>query len=363
MVRALLSIVIPTYNERDNILPLVSEIEKSLASYNFEIVIVDDNSPDETWRYAANLCIFKNIVVVRRMNLRGLATAIIDGMAFSRGEYVAVMDADLQHPPAYLRNMIDVARMQGLDLVIGSRYMKGGGVEGWSRTRLLISRGATLLAKLLLPEARKISDPMSGFFLVRRDIVMAHRSKLNPRGYKVLLEILVRCTPARVGEIPYVFKQRLHGKSKLGLKTIVDYVIHVLKLSGWRPFKFASVGALGTIVNLVTLYILGLIAPQLLKSFFAIGSAIAIETSTLFNFTLHEHWTFRDRRGGPILRRVLFFHLAILPAILVQYFTAIGLRYLLAINPFVAQFMGIALGFVVNYVISELGVWTRKSAE
>ncbi len=360
-MRTLLSIVVPTYNERDNILPLVSEIEKNLASYSFEIIVVDDNSPDETWKYAANLCRSKNIVVIRRMNLRGLATAILDGIAFSRGEYVAVMDADLQHPPAYLRNMIDAAKAQDLDLVIGSRYMEGGGVEGWSRTRLLISRGATLLAKLLLPEARKISDPMSGFFLVRRDLVLAHRSELNPRGYKILLEILVRCSPTKVGEIPYVFKQRLYGASKLGFKTIIDYVIHVLRLSGWRPFKFASVGALGTVVNLLTLYMLGLIVPQLLKSFFVIGSAIAIETSTLFNFTLHERWTFRDRRGGSILRRVLLFHLAVLPAILVQYFTAIGLRYLLAVNPFVAQFVGIVLGFIVNYVISELGVWTKKS--
>ena len=357
----MLSIVVPTYNERDNVLPLIREIEKHLDEYRFEIVIVDDNSPDKTWSYAAQLCSLRKVVVVRRLNMRGLASAVIDGISFSRGEYVAVMDADLQHPPEYLRNMLNVVITEHPDLVIGSRYVSGGSVEHWSLARSLISRIAILLAKLLLPEVRNIKDPMSGFFVVRRELVTVNKPKLKPYGYKILLEILVRCNPRKIVEVPYKFRSRQHGKSKLSTKVVVEYIIHLLKLSSWRPFKFAFVGALGTIVNLATLYILGLLVPQLVGRLFILGSATAIESSVLFNFTLHELWTFRDRRGGSAVRRLLLYHLGVLPAILVQYLTAISLKYLLSMNPFVAQLIGIFMGFIVNYLICELGIWTKKS--
>ena len=357
----MLSIVVPTYNERDNVLPLIREIEKHLDEHRFEIVIVDDNSPDKTWSCAAQLCSLRKVVVVRRLNMRGLASAVIDGISFSRGEYVAIMDADLQHPPEYLRSMLGIVTTEHPDLVIGSRYVAGGSIEHWSLARSLISRIAILLAKLLLPEVRSVKDPMSGFFVVRRDLVTVNKSKLKPYGYKVLLEILVRCSPRKVIEVPYTFRSRQHGKSKLGTKVIVEYVIHLLKLSGWRPFKFAFVGALGTLVNLATLYLLGLLTSQLLERLFILGSAIAIESSVLFNFTLHELWTFRDRRGGSAIRRLILYHLGVMPAILVQYLTAISLRYLLFINPFVSQFIGILMGFIVNYLICELGIWTRKN--
>lgn len=357
----MLSIVVPTYNERDNVLSLIKEIEKNLYGQRFEIIIVDDNSPDKTWSYAAQLCSLRKVVVIRRLNMRGLASAVIDGISFSRGEYVAVMDADLQHPPEYLRNMLNIVASEHPDLVIGSRYVPGASIESWSLTRSLISRIATLLAKLLLPEVRNIKDPMSGFFVVRKELVTVNKPKLKPYGYKVLLEILVRCNPKKVIEVPYIFRSRQHGKSKLSTKVMVEYIIHLLKLSSWRPLKFAFVGALGTVINLTILYLLGLLIPRLLGRLFILGSAIAIEGSMLFNFTLHELWTFRDRRGGPMIHRLVLYHLGVLPAVLVQYITAVGLKYLLSMNPFMAQLIGIFMGFIVNYLICELGIWTKKS--
>ncbi|HDJ83652.1 MAG TPA: glycosyltransferase family 2 protein, partial [Desulfurococcaceae archaeon] len=326
-----LSIVIPTYNEAENIATLIEAVTRYIDASKHEIILVDDNSPDNTWLQALRLIpqLQTNIVVMRRIGIKGLSTAIIDGIVISEGEYALVMDADLQHPPEYIPSLLQSAKSRNADIVIGSRYTKGGGVEGWPKLRLLISKTASLIAKLLLPEARKLSDPMSGFFLVKRYVVLQNRKQLSPKGFKVLLEILVKCKYERVVEVPYVFRSRLRGYSKLGYKQILLYLLHILNLCRWRPFKFALVGAGGTLVNLGMLFVLGLIAPSLINEFFIVGSALAIEVSTLFNFTLHDMWTFRDRRHGSIARRLILFHFAVIPAIITQYGIANFLKYFL----------------------------------
>ncbi|MDW8085464.1 MAG: glycosyltransferase family 2 protein [Ignisphaera sp.] len=354
-----LSIVIPTYNEKENIEPLINEIREEVTSaVEYDIVIVDDDSPDGTWLKALNK-INCSDVVVRRINLKGLSTAIIDGILFSNKEYVAGMDADLQHPPRYIDEMIKSTINENADVVIASRYKKGGGVEGWSALRLIVSRGATLIAKLLLPSTRRISDPMSGFFMVKRSIVAKNLSKMNPMGFKVLLEILERGSPSIVTEVPYIFRGRLYGKSKLRMKTIIAYILHVLNLCGWRPIKFGIVGAIGTLVNLCVIAFFNYYLPALASGLFVLGSGIAIEASTLSNFIMHEIWTFKDRRVGHPYKRLVLFHTTILPSLLTQLITANIIFYGTSTNPILSQLLGIIIGFPVNYVLSELGIWKK----
>lgn len=357
---SLISIVLPTFKERDNIGILFSEIRSKVKFENYEILVVDDNSPDDTWREALNY-IEGSSVVIRRLNMKGLSSAIVDGILFSLGEYVVVMDADLQHPPEVVNAMVEKVREGNYDVVIGSRYMPGGGVSGWSKSRLAISKGASLIAKLLLPNTRKISDPMSGFFMVRRELVKVNKDRLNPLGFKILLEILEKCNPSKIAEVPYVFRSRLHGESKLRARTMLEFIVHVLKLSGWRPIKFAIVGLSGIVINLATLWLIAILNPILVETLFALGSATAIEISILWNFFLHEVWTFRDRRVGSIVKRMAMFHVAVLPGVLAQYISAIFIKYGLSFNPLIAQLIGIFVGFPVNYIISELGVWKTYS--
>jgi len=354
-----ISVVIPTYNEYDNVELLFKELAKSIPKYvEYEVVIVDDNSPDGTWRRAIEL-LTEGTTVVRRINLKGLSTAVIDGIVFSLKEYVAVMDADLQHPPKYIELFLKKAVEEGADVVIGSRYMKGGGVEGWSKARLLASKAAGLIAKLFLPSIRRLSDPMSGFFLVKKQLVINNKERLNPQGFKVLLEILERCNPQKVIEVPYIFRSRVFGKSKLGSKVIIAYIIHILKLSGCRPFKFIAVGIAGTFVNLCTLLTFRYVMPLLYSELFILGSAIAIELSILFNFFLHEVWTFKDRRFGSLIHRLLLFHISSAISATAQYISAVSIKYGLSWSPLLAQFIGILIGFPVNYIFSELGIWRR----
>ncbi|MEM1844575.1 MAG: glycosyltransferase family 2 protein [Ignisphaera sp.] len=351
-----LSIVIPTFNERENIDILVKEIREKIVLTYYDIVIVDDNSPDGTWATALEH-LKNNDVVIRRINMKGLSSAVIDGIIFSLTEYVVVMDADLQHPPEVINDMIRKVKEEYYDLVIASRYIRGGGVKGWSKSRLVISKGATLIARLLLPSVRTLSDPMSGFFMVKKDIIDRNRGKLNPMGFKILLEILERCYPKNIIEVPYIFRARVYGKSKLGIKTVVNFLIHVLRLSNWRPVKFGIVGLSGIVINLATLWFLSLIVRVVVEQLFVLGSIIAIEVSTLWNFFLHETWTFRDRRTGSMMKRISLFHLAVLPGVVAQYVSAISIKYGLALNPIISQTIGIVIGFPINYIFSELGIW------
>ena len=346
----LVSVVVPTYNEAQNVRPLYERLSKALARYSYEVVFVDDDSPDGTADVVRQISsIDPRVRLIVRKGVRGLGTAIIDGIRASKGEYVVVIDADLQHPPEVIPAMISAAESSGADVVVASRYMKGGGVEGWSPIRRLISWGATLIAKLLVPESRRTSDPMSGFFLIRRSSVRI--DDVNPRGYKALLEVLYRNPAAKVVDVPYVFGRRLAGESKLGLTTIVDYLWHVIKIS--RPAKFAIVGAIGTGVNEGVVYLSTLAG---LGSTYAI--AAGVEVSILSNFVLNDFWTFRDRRTRPWYSRLLRYHVMVAPAGLTIYFVAKLLAELTHVNLLIAVFIGILAGFIVNYTLSARKVWT-----
>jgi len=355
-----LSVVVPTFNEAENIRLLIERLARALRGISYEVVVVDDNSPDGTWRVAQELARKGYPVrVIRRIGERGLGTAIVRGLREARGEYIVVMDADLQHPPEVVPKLYEEALRSGADVVVASRYARGGGVKGWSRVRLLISRAASFLAYVLLAESRRTSDPMSGFFLVKRGLI--ERLRLEGRSWKVLLEILAKAPGARVSEVPYVFEQRHSGESKLGLRAMLDYVFDLLRLGEYRALKFVTVGATGTVVNLAVLWLLkGVLGATEYAAFPA-----AFETSLTWNFFLHDRWTFRGKRRerGPRgwLRYWAKYHGAALGSMTSYLVIGIGLTKL-GVNYLLAGFTGIVVGFLANYLISQYGVWSLHQA-
>lgn len=223
---AALSIVVPTYNERDRLADLVREVFAAYAAegVNGELVIVDDNSPDGTGQLADELAARHRMMVLHRAGKLGLGTAVIEGFAAATAPIVGVIDADLSHPPALLPRMLAVMQSASADFVIGSRYIPGGGTRNWGFGRLLMSRAACLMARGLTP----IRDATSGFFLIRRDLVRSVR--ISAGGFKICLELLVRGRPASVVEVPYVFVGRTAGESKMNLKEALGYLEQLRQL-------------------------------------------------------------------------------------------------------------------------------------
>ncbi len=356
-VSILISIIIPTYNERENLRELLRRIDNAMKSNglrDYEVVIVDDNSPDGTADLAEELSNVYPVKVVRRPGKLGLSSAILDGLRVARGDTVVVMDADLQHPPEVIPKLVRAAESDGCDIVIASRYVKGGSVGDWSFLRKVISKGAILIAKILLPRSRGVRDPMSGFFLFRRSVVDGARN-LNPKGFKILLEILVKGNYRRVCEVPYKFGRRFKGESKLSTKEMINYILHVLELSP-SFIRFALVGGSGTLVNLGFLalerYVIGL--PHV------IAAPIAIEVSVINNFILNDIWTFKHVRRGSKLLRLVKFHGSSAAGILTQLAVSIGVYELLIHESIIAQIIGIIAGFILNYMISRRFVWREK---
>ncbi len=219
-----LSIVTPTYNEAKNIDKLVKRVHAAMGDRPYELVVVDDNSPDKTWELVEKLSQKYPVRVLRRIGKKGLASAVMDGFDIAKGNLICVIDADLSHPPELLPKMLDAQDKMNADIVVGSRMVKGGGVEGWPNSRKLTSRVASMLA---LPLTR-IKDPMSGYYMFKKDILKG--AKLVPRGYKILLEMLVKCRFKKAVEVPFIFRDRTAGTSKLNLKTNLQYLRQLMNL-------------------------------------------------------------------------------------------------------------------------------------
>ena len=224
----LVSVVVPTYNERGSLVTLYPELCTALAPYPSELIIVDDGSPDGTAEYAQTLSGPLACVVRNRGRKLGLASAVQDGFALARGSVIVVMDADGSHPPSAIPKLVEAVTTGGAEFALGSRYMPGGSWPGLTRVRRLISRGATALARPLVP----VADPMSGFFAFRRQVLS--RAPLSPLGFKIGLEIMVRCRPQPIAEIPIAFRPRTAGSSKLGQGEIGQYLRHIGRLYGFR---------------------------------------------------------------------------------------------------------------------------------
>jgi len=354
----ILSIIIPTYNERDNIAPLVKRIHSVLSGHNYEVIFIDDDSRDGTAAAVRELEKDFPVRVIVRKDKKGLASAVVDGISYADGGIVGVMDADLQHPPEVIPALLR-ALESGAEVAVASRYVRGGGCEGWSFTRRLFSRGAVLIAHLFLPETRAVHDPMSGFFLFQKQVVAG--VELKPTGYKILLEILVRGKYRKLAEVPFRFGLREKGESKLTLKQQIDYLRHVYSLMRRRRelirfVKFCLVGGSGVIVNMGLLWLL----TEFGGLYYLLSSAVSIETSIISNFTLNDFFTFSDRRPAGLksfLKRLLKFNLVSLAglginmAVLWFLTSAVGLYYL------ISNLFGIAAATLWNYLVNMLWTW------
>jgi dolichol-phosphate mannosyltransferase len=223
-----LSVISPTYNESGNVGPLIQALGEALKGIEYEIIISDDDSPDLTWFRVE--CISKEqnrVHALRRMRNRGLGPAVIDGFTVAHGGVVACIDADLQHDPSILPKML-AAVERGADLVVGTRYMPGGGTTNWNPIRRLGSWIATQMARVSL--GVPLRDPMSGYFMLRRDDFVRASGRLNGRGFKILLEIVAHMKPRSLDEVPYTFRPRLAGESKLCTRVVFDYFYQLCSL-------------------------------------------------------------------------------------------------------------------------------------
>ena len=294
-----LSVVIPTFNESRNVQELIRQLADRLdpvLSGQYELIVVDDDSPDFTWQVAAELAPeYPQIRVIRRQGERGLSTAVIRGWQIARGQALAVIDGDLQHPPGVVTRLWEAIENRA-ELAVASRHIDGGGVSDWSVTRRILSRGAQLLGLMLLPGVLgRLSDPMSGYFMVRRsaiaDIV------LDPLGYKILVEVVGRGRIHSIAEIAYVFQERIEGRSKVTWRLYVDYLRHLVRLRfavapSRRFYRFVVVGASGALVDMLVLFLLG--DPRTLGLGLTRSKVAAAELALINNFIWNDAWTFRD---------------------------------------------------------------------
>ncbi len=355
-----LTVIIPTYNEKDNLIPLVGRIDEALSGYDYEILFVDDNSKDGTAELAASLAAKYPVRVIVRLNERGLASAVVHGFRHAGGSILAVMDADLQHPPEVLVDMLKAVQMD-VDMVIASRYVKGGSVEGWGLSRRVISKGAVFLAHLLLPKTKQVSDPMSGFFLLRKSVVDG--VNLKPSGYKILLEVLAMGQFRNVAEVPYNFRLREKGESKLSTRTQIDYIKHLLSLMRrtgelTRFLKFCLVGGSGVIVNEGLLWILKQFAGMPLL----LSNIISIEVSIISNFVLNDSFTFADRRAPgtrSFLRRLGKFNFVSLVGAGINLGITQLLTHVFNLHYLLANLVGIAIAILWNYLANRGWTWKQ----
>lgn len=227
-----LSIVLPTFNEAQSIAAVVEQLSAVLdpiRDLKYEIIVVDDDSPDQTWNFALQLAAkFPSLRVMRRQGERGLLGAVVRGWQIARGKILGVMDADLQHPPDIAAKLwAEMAR--GVDLAVASRHASGGGVSNWKLHRRMISRGAQFAGLLVLPEVlAKVKDPMSGYFMIRRSVL--EERELHPVGYKILIELLGRAPARSISEVAYTFRERADGKSKVTSRIYLEYLYHLIRL-------------------------------------------------------------------------------------------------------------------------------------
>jgi len=363
----LLSLIIPTYNESENISPLIIQLTSLLdriLEQKYEIIIVDDDSPDLTWKIAQDLSDqYPQLKVIRRQGEKGLSTAVMKGWEKAQGEILGVIDADLQHPPESLLQLWSEIE-KGADLAVASRHVEGGGVSDWSLLRRFLSRGAQTLGLIILPGViGRVSDPMSGYFLVRRRCLA--NSTLNPLGYKILIEVLAKGKIGWISEVGYVFQERQEGQSKVTKQQYIDYIRHLvrLRLSLWRFerfIRFGVVGLSGVFVDMAFLYLLSdssTLGLPLTRS-----KIIAAELAIINNFLWNDSWTFRDiaqtqpgkRRK---IKRFIKFNLICLAGLILNVLFLNIFYNIFGLNRYVANLGAIAIVTIWNYWLNLKLSW------
>jgi dolichol-phosphate mannosyltransferase len=358
---ATVSIIVPTFNEVENVALLVKKIESVLAGEAWEIVFVDDDSTDDTETELHKLCRkYPNIRMIRRIGRRGLSSAVIEGILSTSAPYVAVMDADLQHDERLLPSMLDSLCSDEADLVVGSRYLEGGSMGDWEQSRIRMSRIATYLSKFIV--SVECTDTMSGFFMIRRSTFDESVHGLSGQGFKILLDVLASSPKApRVKELPYTFGIRQHGDSKLDALVTLEYANLILdKLFGrWVPPRFiifSAIGGLGVFVHLSALTLLHYAGAP-----FVYGQSFATFVAMTFNFFMNNFLTYRDRRikgTWPIFKGLLsFYAVCSLGAV-----ANVGIANVLFERDYawwLSGIAGIAVGVVWNFAATSIFTWRR----
>jgi len=296
-----LSVISPTLNEAENVPRLVEQLERALGDIDFEILIVDDDSPDQTWSIAEKISLTNpRVRTLRRMQNPGLSVAVIDGFSAARGDVVACIDSDLQHDVSILPRMLDEL-LKGMDVVVGSRHIDGGSTGKWNWLRRLQSWIATRTAQFLL--GIKLKDPMSGYFLVWRKDFAEVREQLDGKGFKILLEILANLPRLKIKEVPYTFGPRTHGESKLSSKVILQYLRQLWRLcSTSRHFsvrfvKSAMVGGFGVIINLAVMaLVLRLTKMQDWRASAIASLAANVHNYVMMNLQFHPEYSHKEFR-------------------------------------------------------------------
>jgi len=381
------SLVIPTYKEGPNIQDMIRRLSSLLDRVlpgQYELIVVDDDSPDYTWKLAQEMTSdYSQLRVMRRQEERGLSTAVIRGWQTAQGEILGVIDGDLQHPPEVLLQLLEAIE-QGADLAVASRHIEGGGVSEWSAMRRFLSRGAQLLGLLMLPNVLgRVSDPMSGYFLVRRSAI-ADRL-LSPVGYKILLEVLGRGNIQQVAEVGYVFQERQEGESKVTWQQYVQYLHHLWRLR-WqkspdpkkrrssqpvslpmmRFIRFGLVGLSGVFVDMALLYLLS--DPSTLGWPLTRSKIVASELAIINNFLWNDRWTFgdisRQQTGwSKRLKRLLKFNLVCLAGLVLNVLILNLLFNVFGVNRYLANLMAIVAVTLWNFWVNLKLSWRVTDAK
>ena len=355
-----LTVVVPSFNEIDNVEPLIERLHAALDGIEWEVIYVDDDSPDGTAAKVRELAqTDPRVRCIQRIGRRGLSTAVIEGMLASSAPYLAVIDADLQHDEKLVPRMLATLKLDGLDIVVGSRYVAGGATGDWDKGRAVMSSIATRLARLVV--AAEIADPMSGFFMLRRRAFERTARRLSGNGFKILLDLFASApTPYRFRELPYVFGQRIHGESKLDSLVIWEYLMLLLdkRVGRWVPVRFvlfAAIGGSGVIVHLAALRL------ALIYLNFPVAQALGTVCAMTTNFLFNNMLTYRDQRlyGLKLINGLLSFYAVCSIGAVANVGIAsavFGEHY----SWWISGLAGSAVGVVWNYAASSVFTWRRR---
>lgn len=375
------SVITPTFNEAENLPILVARLHEALGGVAHEIVVADDDSPDRTWEVAEALAADDpTITVMRRFHDPGLSASVLDAMTVARGETLAVIDADLQHDPSILPEMVRRVRDGEADVVVGSRSTVGGGYGDWAASRRLVSWVATLIARVLLRVP--VSDPMSGYFVVSRDAYERTAAQINPRGFKILLEFIGRNRSLRVQEIGYEFSNRVHGETKLNRSVIRSYLLGVAELRVGRQINptfllYVLVGIVGLVVNSVAFWVAEWIGFPMIDTGLndeidpiATSFIFSVQLSILVLFVLNNEFTFWELRYRGWSRLPAFAVYEVMSlvgtGVHVAVFTFLQesgflLSFLGGATRVVHNLIGAVVALIINWYLNTTYLWRRRA--
>jgi dolichol-phosphate mannosyltransferase len=353
----LISIIIPTYNERENVREIARRIAMVLTSRDYEIIFVDDDSPDGTWKVIEEMeAEDQRVRLYHRIGRKGLSSAVVDGCGVAKGQTLVVMDADLQHDETIIPSMVE--RLRDFEVVVGTRHADGGSTGTFTWYRRFMSHMATMAVRWLLGVS--VSDPMSGFFALRHSLFDRISSELQPRGFKILLEVLWRGRVQEIAEVGYTFRNRIAGESKLDSTVILDFLVSLASMRFGSLFspRFVRYGLVGASGAMVQLAVTGLLNSVAASQAIAAGIGSAI----VWNFVLNDLWTFADARKGGMrlfIRRFLQFFLVCGAGAIINHAVALDVLTVFD-NRLVASLIGICFATFWNYNLNRKYTWASN---